>query len=737
MKYIKLLFISLLSCVIATGQYIRINEFSQGTSGAKEWVELVVSSNSPVNNTNCILNKVSISGWILDDNNGDFSPSNHFTGSGIASGHIRFRNVAPWNNLPVGAIIVIYNAADRDVSIPADDPFDWVNNDCVYIVPSNHSSIEYCTTLPIATNCTTRSDYAACSYVTTGNWNNVSLANAGDAIQIRNPSFNLIHGLVYGKSTSASGCTTTPDMVGNTSAPLISNLAMSLTAASFIGTTDADYFDATKWSIIPANTATPGAPNNAANQTYINNTLRGGCTCNRILPITSVPQTRIFTLDPNPAISLDGAVGSCSTPGSSTPNAFSIPVSGVGDITSTNQLLLASIALSDCGTGTKNFNAVQIRLISPSGQCYGIYSGGLTTLGGGIHYLNLVSSTNCLNNPNTSNDANGGAPFTSTGNNGYFNAQFNGIPTLYSNYTGSADGNWRVVFSETTANPPCVESIRLFFGDPSVIPQGTTGDNCINPIVWDGKSPICASTGGMTGSTQMPGSIGGPSTNTFGTIGGVTCGWNFANNNDVWIKYTAAAANTCLSISGISGTSVSLQSIVVTDANRDNDNNPCTQVARTSTNDPNWQVVSCPRPSIYGTTAGTQFNQQHCFTSEIGKTYYLVVDGDGGAVSKFWIWGFSYNGILKLQDYTNVTPTIINTFSIINANGVLITKSKKTHKQRVIVYNSAGSLLYESKLRVIKESKLDLNQYMKTGLNIIRVIIDDNSDVFTFKHIKN
>jgi hypothetical protein len=285
MKTIKLMIVSLLLWSITVGQSIRINEFSQGTSGAKEWVELVVGSSTPINNSNCVMAKVNIAGWILDDNNGDFSPTNHFTGSGMATGHMRFKNEAPWNNLPIGAIIVIYNAADRDVNIPVDDPFDWVNNDCVYIVPSNHASIEYCTTLPTASNCTTRTDYAACTYVTTGNWNNVSLANAGDGIQIRNPSFGLVHGLVYGKSTSASGCTTAVDMVGNSLAPLISNTSMSLTAGSFIGTTDADYFDATKWLIVAANAATPGAYNNASNETYIIDVLRGGCTCNRILPL--------------------------------------------------------------------------------------------------------------------------------------------------------------------------------------------------------------------------------------------------------------------------------------------------------------------------------------------------------------------------------------------------------------------------------------------------------------------
>lgn len=284
-KVLKLTITYLLTVAISNAQIVRINEFSQGASGNKEWVELVVTSSTPVTYVNCVLSKVSIAGWILDDNNGDFSPTNHFTGTGIAGGHMRFKNQAPWNNLPVGAIVLIYNSADRDLNIPADDPFDWVNNDCVYIVPSNHTSIEYCTTSPLASNCTSRTNYSTCTYGALGGWTTVGLANSGDAIQVRDPSLNLVHGIVYGKSTSASGCTTTPDMVGTALAPLVTNVAMSGTSAAFNGSLDADYFSAGSWIVQSHTLSTPAAPNNATNQNYIVNTLRGGCTCHRVLPL--------------------------------------------------------------------------------------------------------------------------------------------------------------------------------------------------------------------------------------------------------------------------------------------------------------------------------------------------------------------------------------------------------------------------------------------------------------------
>ena len=181
MKIVNILLLILISTFV-NAQSIRINEFSQGANGSKEWVELLVTTTSPIGLTNCSSIRLNIGGWILDDNNGDFSPLNHFTGTGIAQGHMRFKNQSPWNSLPAGSIIVIYNAADKDIvtNFPPDDPND-INGDCVYVVPSNHLSLEYCTTLPVANTCNSRNDYSVCTYTSLGSWLNIGLANAGDA----------------------------------------------------------------------------------------------------------------------------------------------------------------------------------------------------------------------------------------------------------------------------------------------------------------------------------------------------------------------------------------------------------------------------------------------------------------------------------------------------------------------------------------------------------------------------
>ena len=117
-------------CLIARNGFaqVAINEFSNGTTGAEEYVELVVTGTPACGAC------TDISGWIVDDNNGYFEPGH---GSGIASGHMRFANVPQWQCINIGSIILIYNNDDKNPLIPADDPTDADSN-CVYILPHDH-----------------------------------------------------------------------------------------------------------------------------------------------------------------------------------------------------------------------------------------------------------------------------------------------------------------------------------------------------------------------------------------------------------------------------------------------------------------------------------------------------------------------------------------------------------------------------------------------------------------------
>ncbi|OWY19010.1 T9SS C-terminal target domain-containing protein [Sphingobacteriales bacterium UPWRP_1] len=351
-------------------------------------------------------------------------------------------------------------------------------------------------------------------------------------------------------------------------------------------------------------------------------------------------QLQTFSANIAGTIDLTGANGSCTTPGSATPNMVTIPVSGVGVLGAANAVVQVKVTLNNtCTGGSMNLNNLQFRLKSPSGTCVGIYGGGLSTTATGTHEIALVSNTACLNNPDANGSNSAGVQANSSGNFGFFNAQFSGTgANLTASFSGeNANGTWQLIFSESTTSEPCLTGASIAFGNPDVDDQAANGNDCTGAIVWDGGA-ICASTNSKTGSVLMPGSLTGPNGTSFGTIGGVACTWNGANNNDVWLKFTPTSPNVCISISGLD---FSLQSVVVQDANQDGDNNPCTANAVGTTNDQRWNLISCPVNSIYTTSAGTARNQNHCFTATVGQTYYLVVDGNGGAESPFYIGAVS------------------------------------------------------------------------------------------------
>ena len=183
---------------VGFSQGIIVNEVSNGPSGgsgAKEAVELLV-----IGSTAAPTAAVDLRGWIMDDNNGSFQSG---TGTGVAPGHFRIAaGCTALSAVLPGALVVIYNANDRDPAIPADDPTDS-NLDNVYVIPSTNACVEVCTTMPNGSNVA----YSPCTYVATtltgaSSWNAIALANTGDAIQVRRPDFSFYHGLCYGSLTA-------------------------------------------------------------------------------------------------------------------------------------------------------------------------------------------------------------------------------------------------------------------------------------------------------------------------------------------------------------------------------------------------------------------------------------------------------------------------------------------------------------------------------------------------------
>ncbi len=233
-------------------QTLIINEFSNGPSGSKEYVEFLVVDNTVVYDCNtptppCI----DIRGWIFDDHSGYHATGT--SGVGIAPGAVRFNNHSLWSCVPVGTLIVVYNGGDRNLSIPLDDLSTTDGNFKIIVDLENLTYFEFTETTPGA---------AICSYPATGwgadptpNWSNVGMANGGDCARIVDLGGCEVFSLCYGNCN-------------------LNNLIY----FSGNGGGKVFYFNGgdptvqANWSqgsTTTPNEQTPGFPNNAVNQSYI------------------------------------------------------------------------------------------------------------------------------------------------------------------------------------------------------------------------------------------------------------------------------------------------------------------------------------------------------------------------------------------------------------------------------------------------------------------------------------
>lgn len=176
---------------------MRINEVSQGASGSKEYVELVVTGPTL---TNCSSQPacLDLRGWILDDNNGYFS-NGVLTGTGLAAGAIRFSNDAFWQCINPGTIILIYNDNDINPGVPANDVSNTDAN-CTMVIPVSSALFERHESAPS----TTSMAYSNTGWVSGGNWGPISMANGDDSFQIYAPSNTNtpVHGVSWGNNNS-------------------------------------------------------------------------------------------------------------------------------------------------------------------------------------------------------------------------------------------------------------------------------------------------------------------------------------------------------------------------------------------------------------------------------------------------------------------------------------------------------------------------------------------------------
>ncbi|MDP1801798.1 MAG: gliding motility-associated C-terminal domain-containing protein [Bacteroidota bacterium] len=254
------IFTVVLVCNTSFSQQLVINEVSQGPSGSKEYVELVVVGTPTCNAIPCI----DIREYIIDDNNG-----NHATGggTGIASGCVRFKNIPFWSCIPIGTMILIYNDADINALVPAID-LSMTDGNCKLVIPiSECTLLERHTALPTVGT----PAYPTTGYTNCGNWTPVSMANGDDSFQTINPTGGVVHCVSWGNNNLSTVIYFAGSAAGKVA--LMNN------------SVDNNPANQANWTFmnVPGN-ETPGSPNNAANNNWIHSMNNS---CVPLLPLSA------------------------------------------------------------------------------------------------------------------------------------------------------------------------------------------------------------------------------------------------------------------------------------------------------------------------------------------------------------------------------------------------------------------------------------------------------------------
>lgn len=229
-------------------QQLIINEVSQG-SGNGEYVELlVVGTLSCQTPAQCM----DLRGFIIDDNNGYFASG---SGTGIASGALRFANNPIWSCILPGTLIVVYNDADRNAAIPPDD-ISTSDGNCRLILPASSNLLEGQNSSPTASN--NSYPVAGTWVVGGGTWNSVSMNNSNDSFLVT-PGIGTttpLHAVSWGNNTT----NTIIYFAGAASGKVF----------SMTNNTNNDPTLQANWTSgdVGVN-ETPGAPNNAVNSAWI------------------------------------------------------------------------------------------------------------------------------------------------------------------------------------------------------------------------------------------------------------------------------------------------------------------------------------------------------------------------------------------------------------------------------------------------------------------------------------
>ena len=234
-------------------------------------------SQGPSNNTGCQYAEMivancgsdagdysDVSGWIADDNSGNFDTSGSTAGNaGITRGHYRLKpdNVL-WQNIKVGTVLVMYNATVNCYGLPDTMKIDSTNGIVYLPIPGtpkaylqryagieNASSSSYC------------SDTGTTVYDTATAWATTMNLDAADGLQVRCPGCTtaapgspaFYQGIVYTPDGTYS-MNVVPASAASPGAPLVTD-ASTYQKYVFTGSTLSDFANPTKWATSSADEA--------------------------------------------------------------------------------------------------------------------------------------------------------------------------------------------------------------------------------------------------------------------------------------------------------------------------------------------------------------------------------------------------------------------------------------------------------------------------------------------------
>lgn len=218
---------------------------------------------------------VDVRGWIIDDNSGDFDLDGCTASAGVTKSHYRLGYDNIWASVPVGSMLIVYNADSNCYNLPDTFKVDTIGSRLVYWTPlggvqasaSGKPCVErfrielapdLCTY--VTDTATTDSTNDSSYYQVAADWQNTIAFNLyGDAFQVRCPRCDrdvknepaFYHGIGYGPTTGANPFHSIDRTAHDLGGALITG-GGTRSKYTFTGSTANDLGNPLKWAWAPA-----------------------------------------------------------------------------------------------------------------------------------------------------------------------------------------------------------------------------------------------------------------------------------------------------------------------------------------------------------------------------------------------------------------------------------------------------------------------------------------------------